>query len=100
MMWWQFAIFLVVLSIAYTGWKWLWGDHEEDMPKRVTKVKELNDPSAEWSDTLELGPGEGKWVTIASWIEDADGTRHPATPEAVAEFERKWDAEMEGDDDH
>ena len=21
------------LSIAYTGWKWLWGDHDEDMPK-------------------------------------------------------------------
>jgi hypothetical protein len=29
MSWWQFAIFLVGLSIFYTFWKWFWGDHDE-----------------------------------------------------------------------
>ena len=29
MTWWQFGIFLVGLSVFYTFWKWLWGDHDE-----------------------------------------------------------------------
>jgi hypothetical protein len=75
-------------------------DHEERMEKYgriVTKARELN--ATEWSDTIELGPGEGKWITIASWLEDADGTRRPATPEDQAEFMERWDAEMKGTDD-
>ena len=35
----------------------------------------------------------GGWVTVATWLEDADGTPRPATPDAVADFWRRWDEE-------
>ena len=36
----------------------------------------------------------GRWVTIARWLEDADGNRQPSTPEDIADFRRRWDAEV------
>ena len=37
---------------------------------------------------------DDEWETIVSWIEEADGTRRPATPEAVAEFMKRWNTEV------
>ena len=44
----------------------------------------------ERDDTGDTGDG---WVTVATWLEDADGTPRPATPDAVADFWRRWDEE-------
>lgn len=44
---------------------------------------------------LALQPeNDNGWTTVASWLESADGIRQPATPEATADFWRRWNTEV------
>ena len=65
----------VVLEIAGRIWFWFIDRHTTHPPD---------------TDQQET---DGEWVTVASWLEDADGTRRPATPDAVNDFWQQWNIE-------
>jgi hypothetical protein len=58
----------------------------------IDTIKEKKEKEA---TTLHQVKDSDGWETIATWIEDPDGTRHSATPERVAEFKEKWKAREE-----
>jgi hypothetical protein len=105
MEWTEAAAYIAgALVLVYIVYWVVFVDHESKIPlpghgqshaNRMDRYGRVVDKAKE----LVANDTEGEWVEIGGWIEHADGTRQPLTPEARAEFMEKWDAETKGTND-